>query len=151
MANGNVLVEPGFCVLPPRNRAAAGWGGVARSEPAGADADFSCTAIWSRPPPCNCSIAQVARNGRRIERSPTPSSKDGFRPKTRHWSREIVALKRPVVVCGRLSSKYMKPSRIAGSAQMPLDKSVPLIRRFRRLIKIGASSCSFIFSRGEFT
>ena len=31
---------------------------------------------------------------------------------------------------GTLRPTYMKPSRIAGSAQMPLDKYVPHMRRF---------------------
>jgi hypothetical protein len=64
---------------------------------------------------------------------------------------KIVALKRPFAVGRKLRPKFMEPSRIARSAQMALDKSVPLKRRFRGLFNSWASSCRFIFSRGEFT
>jgi hypothetical protein len=36
--------------------------------------------------------------------------------------------------CGKLTSGFMEPSRIARSARMPFDNSVLLTRRFRHLI-----------------
>jgi hypothetical protein len=47
---------------------------------------------------------------------------------------EIVALKQPFVVCGKIR-RVDEARRVAGSAQMQLDNFVPLMRRFCRLIK----------------
>jgi hypothetical protein len=47
---------------------------------------------------------------------------------------EIVAFKQPFTACGKLRPEVYGARRVARSAQMPLDKSVPLIRRSRRLI-----------------
>ena len=55
----------------------------------------------------------------------------GFGPSAGAGPNEIVAIKRPVAVCGKLKQKPMETRRIARSAQMPLDRSVPHIRRLR--------------------
>jgi hypothetical protein len=47
---------------------------------------------------------------------------------------EIIALKRPFSACGKLRAMTMEPSRIARSALMLLDKTVPPIRRIRSLL-----------------
>src|SRR5882762_5412389 len=56
------------------------------------------------------------------------------RPETAAGPLEIVALKQPFVVCGKVR-RVDEARRIAGNAQMQLDKSISLIRRFRHLIK----------------
>ncbi len=55
----------------------------------------------------------------------------GFGPSAGAGPNKIVAMKRPVAVCGKLKQKPMEPRRIARSAQMPLDRAVPYIRRLR--------------------
>jgi hypothetical protein len=48
---------------------------------------------------------------------------------------EITAAKRPLAACGKLSSKgWSQP--LQGAHKMPFIKSVPFIRRFRRLIEV---------------
>jgi hypothetical protein len=46
---------------------------------------------------------------------------------------KTIAGKRPFTACDKLRPRFMEPSWVARSAQMPLDKSALLIRRFRSL------------------
>jgi hypothetical protein len=48
-------------------------------------------------------------------------------------SHKIIALHRRFAARGKLRLTIMEPSRIARSAQLPVNKFVLLIRRFRRL------------------
>jgi hypothetical protein len=55
------------------------------------------------------------------------------RPRPGTGSHEIIALNLPFAGSGNIRPTIMEPSRIARSAQMPSDKSVPSRLRFRRL------------------
>ena len=55
------------------------------------------------------------------------------RPISGTGSHEIIALNLPFAGSGNIRPTIMEPSRIARSAQMPSDKSVPSRLRFRRL------------------
>jgi len=46
----------------------------------------------------------------------------------------IIVLKQPFATRGKLKPKLIEPRLIIGSTNMPLDKSVPHIRRLRHLV-----------------
>jgi hypothetical protein len=54
----------------------------------------------------------------------------GGRPNPAAEPDESVALKQPVAACGKLRLRFMEPSWIARSAQMPLVKYLPLNHDF---------------------
>jgi hypothetical protein len=64
-------------------------------------------------------------------------------------SHEIIALNRPFAASSNIRPTIPEPSRIARSAQMPSDKSVPPQLRFRRILRstqIVASVTFILFS-----
>jgi hypothetical protein len=63
-------------------------------------------------------------------RADTANSEIPFRPRPGTDNHEIGAVKQSFAACGKLAAMTMGPRRIARSAQMPLDKSVPTSTTF---------------------
>jgi hypothetical protein len=75
----------------------------------------------------------------RFGSAPAVRSAGRVRPKAGAEPHDIIVLKRSYAAHGKLSPRSTEASRIARSAQVPLDKSVPPMRRFRRLHNIYAA------------